>query len=137
MGATGPTGATGLPSRTSANFTTGSIAADATATSDTSMAKMATVISILTDYPAWVRIYGTSAARTADSGRLIGVDPSPGAGVYVDVLTTGGVTLNLSPIPFFVNNDGSVSATAYFSVVNKDTVSRAITVTTTFLPMEI
>ncbi|MFM7549042.1 MAG: hypothetical protein ACKO8I_09235, partial [Cyanobacteriota bacterium] len=36
--------------------------------------------------PAWISFYATAAAREADAERLISADPSPSAGVLLDLL---------------------------------------------------
>ena len=135
-GATGNTGATGSPtSRLSTNFTTGTLVAGTATTQTFTMAKTANMLAITTNYPAWVRIYGNSASMTADAGRLITVDPSPNSGIYLDILTTG-TLYNLNPTAMFTNLDIVLGTTAYASITNMDVVSRAITTTISYLPLE-
>ncbi|MCI4437880.1 MAG: hypothetical protein JHC33_13820, partial [Ignisphaera sp.] len=134
-GITGTTGTTGVYARTSNHFTTSSVPANSTTTQSISLAKTAELLTLTTDYPAWIRIYGNSVSMVADSGRLITVDPVSNSGIYLDILTTAG-TYYLSPIVMFTNLDISLSNTAYISVTNKDITSRAITVTLNYLPLE-
>ena len=135
LGNTGMTGATGIYVRTSTTFTANGLAPDGSMAQSISFSKTANILSVTTDYSAWIRIYGTSASMSADSGRLITVDPSPNSSVYLDLLTTTG-TYYLNPIAMFTNFDISLSNTAYISVTNKDTVLRTITVTLNYLPLE-
>ena len=137
-GPTGPTGAAGVSAftRQTVSHTTASIAPNAVENASVTINKTSDLLKITTDYPAWVRVYGTSAQRTADASRLITDDPAPGAGVFADVSTTASPTVLLSPIPVFANGDGTPANTAYLSVKNLDGSSRAITTTITFLPQE-
>jgi hypothetical protein len=94
-------------------------------------------IKITTDYPAWVRIYSTVAAQTADSTRVITTDPLAGSGVLLEVYTVAGtLTINLSPAAHCYNLEASPDANLPVTITNKDTTPRAITVTLVVIPME-
>lgn len=135
-GAWAAAGSTG-PVRTTASVTTGSIAAGATSNVTIDLSKSTTILKIATDYPAWVRIYVTAAARTADSARPSTSYPVAGAGVVADTITTASsLGVWQDPTSVFANNDSPVTATAYVLITNQDTVSRAITLTVTHLPLE-
>lgn len=88
-GAAGFTFETKFPSRTTATKTTASLANDAQGAIDIIGFKSYSLMSIQTDRAAWVRLYTTTAARTADTSRTQGVDPGPNAGVIAEVITSG------------------------------------------------
>jgi hypothetical protein len=136
-GMTGMTGATGSYARQSINFNSNSIGAGVLDVQDIAFSKIANILAITTDYPAWIRIYGTSASRAADFSRLITQDPTYSTGVYLDVLTIGGSVLNLAPIAPYCNTDGTPANTAYVTIVNQDTVTRTVNTTISYLPLEI
>jgi hypothetical protein len=90
---------------------------------------------IVTDYPAWVRIYADAASQSADSARLITEDPTAGSGVLLEVLTAAGaLTIVLSPTCTLFHSTGSANLPV--TVTNKDTVSRTISVIITTVPIE-
>lgn len=92
-------------------------------------------VKISTSHPAWVRVYASTEAQTADAARLITTDPTAGTGVLLEVLTSAGaLTIVLSPTAVLFSDDG----TAYLpvSITNKDSVSREITVIITTVPIE-
>lgn len=83
---------------------------------------------IVTDKAARVRIYSTAAARDADAGRAVGVDPGDNAGVIFDVVTTAALLdLRLQPQPVGSNFDGPVADQLYYRVRN-DGAAGAVTV---------
>ena len=123
--------------RQTATGTTASLANDATADLSLAIRKVADILKVTTDYPSWVRIYGTDAQRAADASRLITEDPTPGSGCFFDGLTqTGALTITCSPVPVFVNGDATPANTAYLSIRNKSGASHAIQVDVTYLPQE-
>lgn len=137
-GAAGADGADGVSAfaRATATLTTGTLATGAAENGTAALCKVSDILFIATDYPAWVRLYGTSAQRAADASRPITEDPAPGAGVFADVSTTDSLSIAMSPVPVFVNGDGVPADVGYLSVKNLDGVDRAITVTITYLPQE-
>ena len=86
--------------------------------------------------PAWVRIYVSDSARTADSSRAEGVDPAPGSGVIAEVITssTNQVVL-ISPGTIGFNNESTVDSTIFLRVTNK-AYTTAITSTLTIVSLE-
>lgn len=126
--------------RTTVSTTTASLSPNTVANASVVIKRTANLLKITTNYPAWVRVYGTAAARTADSSRLITEDYAPGSGCYADVSTpdpaTGSYVINLSPVPVFVNSDATPADTAYLSIKNLDSVARAITTDILYLPLE-
>lgn len=127
----------GLSSRSNAVGLTSSIAAGSTTTVDIVGHKTYVLSKVATDYPAWVRIYTDATSRTADLTRYEGTDPLPGAGVVAEVITSAGfLTQSITPGVIGFNNDNVTTSTVYVSVTNKDSSTRAVTVTLTLLQLE-
>jgi len=128
----------GLSSRSSAVATTAlSLGTGQTENCQVTGYKSYLLSKVATNYPAWVRIYTDAASRTADSARLEGYDPLPGAGVIAEVITTSTVLTQLiTPGVVGFNNDTITTSTVYLAVTNKDSSSRVITVTLNLLQLE-
>ena len=96
------------------------------------------LLKIAIDHPAWVVLYTNDTTRTADDTRAEGTDPTPGSGVLAEVLTTtaGASTFVMTPGLLGWNDDGTPATTIYAKVKNKDSSSRAITVTLTVIQLE-
>ena len=110
-----------------------------TDTLEVEFTESADIISIETSRPAWVRVYSSAAARTADAWRLYSKDPTPGTGLMVEVLTflPDDLLIYLSPVPFWNNCDTVLGKTAYIAVTRWDNnPSEAIDLTFTILPQE-
>lgn len=133
-----PANVVGLSSRTTIQSTSGlSIAPGAAANLQITGAKSYLLSRVVTNFPAWVRIYSDSANRTADSSRSDGNDPLPGSGVIAEVITTSGsLTQLITPGVLGFNNDTLTTSTIYLTVTNKDSVSRILTVDLTILRLE-
>lgn len=134
-GSGGGTTTSPLQSRQEIVSVAGPIAPLSTWNLDIAISKSCEIQKIETDYPAYVVIYNTSAARAADSTRLSTVDPVPGTGVMAEVITTTTkLSIPMSPVPIFVNGDSTPADVAYLKVVNTDnSVSRSITITITYI----
>jgi hypothetical protein len=92
---------------------------------------------VVTNYPAWVRIYSDINSRAADSTRTEGTDPLPGKGVIAEVITTAGsLTQLITPGVFASNSDSITTTTIYLSVTNKHTAPITINVSLTILQLE-
>ena len=91
---------------------------------------------IQTDRAAWIRVYTSSAARSADSSRSIDVDPVPGSGVIAEVITTGASTQLLTPAVIGFNDDAVPENTIYLAVTNRSGTTGTVTVTLTALKIE-
>jgi len=124
----------GLASRGTVETATASIANNVDANVTFTGHKAYALMSIQTSAAAWVRLYISSLARTADSTRGEGVDPSPDAGVIAEVLTSGAQTINFGPAVLGWNlaND----TTIYAAVKNKSGGTATISTTLTLLKME-
>lgn len=126
----------GLASRSTAAGSTGSIADAATANVTVTGFKGYLLYKIQTSAAAWVRVYTSTAARTADSGRLEGTDPSPGAGVIAEVITTGAETILITPGAIGFNDESPVDTDIKLAVTNKSGAPADITVTLTVVKVE-
>ncbi len=127
----------GLPSRETKSVITGSLINGERFNTSLVLHKSCDIQKISTDYPAYVVLYNTDAARTADDPRLYSIDPTPGKGIMAEVLTSVEFpSIALSPVPVFVNDDATPADTAYLMVQNYDEVPRAITVTITYTQRE-
>ena len=91
---------------------------------------------IQTDRAAWVRVYTSIAARSADSSRSIDVDPLPGSGVIAEIITTGVSTQVLTPAVIGFNDEAAPVNTIYLSVTNRSGTTGTVTVTLTALKLE-
>ena len=124
-------------SRTTANASTGSLAAGEHALLDiNSVAKSYGLMKIQTSHAAWVTLYISQAARSADVNRSATTDPVPGAGVVAEVITNGDTTQVISPMLMGFNDESSPVDTVYAKVRNETGSATVIQVTLTFVPLE-
>ena len=126
-----------LASRQPLQATTASIADDARVDLNITGYKTYALLSIATTAAAWVRVYTTAEARTADVNRSEGNDPGPGSGVIAEVRTTGAETVNVSPGVLGYNGNAIPTTATYLSVTNRSGSSVAITVTLTAVKLEV
>ena len=124
--------------RKTAQVTTDSIASGATDSAKTlTVGKGCMIVKLETDYPCWVRVYSSAAAQSADSARARTTDPTAGSGVLLEVITVAGtLAVGLSPAAMAYSLESTPGTTLHITVTNDDTVSRAITVTVTLVPIE-
>ena len=127
------------PARTTVSATTASLASNATANLTVTMAKGYGLYKIAVSTGAWVTVYGNIARRNADFTRSITTDPVPGAGVIAEAITTGTTAnvTNFTPSVIGYNDDVSVTTNAYIKVYNNSGVTNTVTVTVTYLPLEV
>lgn len=131
MGDTGPQGPQGIQGPagttlaiTTLSHTTASLAAAASEDFTIASGALANLLAVTASFPAWIRVYGTSAARTADTRTSPGgTPPISGSGFYAELATTTTPqTIQLSPVATMQGDPGNV----YMRVKNMDSVSRAI-----------
>ena len=115
---------------------TASIATGATGNITITGYKAYALFKIQVDGAAWVRIYTSTAARTADNARLEGTDPTPGSGVIAEVITTGADTIVISPGTIGFSNESTPSTDIVLAVTNKSGSTRVTAVTLTALQLE-
>jgi hypothetical protein len=127
------------PARTTVSATTTSLVSNATANLTVTMAKGYGLYKIAVSTGAWVTVYGNIARRNADFTRSITTDPVPGAGVIAEAITTGTTAnvTNFTPSVMGYNDDVSVTTNAYIKVYNNSGVTNTVTVTVTYLPLEV
>jgi hypothetical protein len=111
------------------------VAAAATATDTIALAKTFQPISIGTDGAAWVRLYSSAAASAADSSRLATQDPAAGAGIILEVTTTGAQVIGLTPTAPGSSTESTPGTSFPIRVTNNGGGS-SITVTITYVPWE-
>lgn len=139
-GSAGPIGATGAGSagpRTTYTGTSGSIANAASGDINITALKGYIVYKIYSSHAAWVRIYTSSGARTADASRGQGSDPTPDAGVIAEVITNAATqTITLTPAAIGFNDESPPTTTIPVRVTNLSGAAAAITVTLTLVKAE-
>jgi len=129
-------GGSSLQNRGTLSVSTSSIANNAATNVGLVGYKSYALLKVETNYAAWVTIYTSTSARTADSGRPETTDPTPGSGVIAEVITTGAATQLITPAAIGFNNDATPSTNVYLKVVNKSGSTQSITVTLTLLQLE-
>lgn len=92
---------------------------------------------IQTSVAAWVTIYSSVAARSADSTRDQNTDPLPGSGVIAEVITTGAQTIKLTPAAIGFSDETVPTNAIPIKIVNLSGDTTTITVTLTLLCLEV
>ncbi len=107
------------------------------------MGKSYLLFAVHTDRAARVRLYATTALRDADAGRAVGVDPSAGSGLIVEVVTAGAQMYPLSPTVhgadltgMTVGALGTPSSNAACSITNLSGATSAVVVTFVIITLE-
>jgi hypothetical protein len=124
----GPTGATG-PSfftRDTSVITTASLADLANEDGSAAFAAGYRLHTVETDRACRVRLYTTSAKRTADAARGIGVDPTGDHGLMFEFVATGAVTYDLSPL---VDGYCPTGTSVYYAIQNRSGGTSTVEVT--------
>lgn len=126
-----------LQSRTTVSGTTASLADNAIGNIDITGFKSYSLMKVGLSTAGWFRLYTDSASRTADAGRSIGEDPTPGSGVIAEVVTTGISTQQMiSPFVMGGNMDDPVTTTMYVAIQNTSGETKTITANLTILKLE-
>jgi len=127
----------GLSSRTTASATTGALSVGGTGNISITGFKTYALLGMSVGIPAWVRLYTSAAARTADAARLETEDPLPGSGIIAEVITTtNNQIVAFTPATIGFNGDNPAATTIYASVKNKGTGLATIQVTLSLLQLE-
>lgn len=127
----------GASIRSTVTHTTASLADGASADATfSSTGKSGQFIKVTTDRAAWVTLYNTIAARTADASRLITVDPATGSGVVLEVITTAAETIQVTPTAGYYNDESTPSSELYAKIVNKSGATSTVQVDIALLPLE-
>jgi hypothetical protein len=130
-------GASGLQSRATAQASTGTLADGAATNVTLGASKSYLLMKVQTSAAAWVTLYTDTGSRSSDSSRLETTDPAPGSGVIAEVITSAASTQIITPGVMGWNDDGTPSTNVYAKVVNKSGASANITVTITYVALEI
>ena len=93
-------------------------------------------ISVETDRAAWVTLYISAAARTADASRPEGTDPTGGAGVLAEAITAGADVVKFTPALGYFNDEATPVSELYAKVVNKSGGTSTVQVDLTIVPAE-
>ena len=127
----------GAATRATGSATTSSIADGASADiTISSAAKTYMLMSIQTSAAAWVTVYTSTAARTADASRNVNTDPLPGSGVIAEVVTGAATTQKITPGLLGFNDESTPTSDIYLKVENQSGSTAAITVTLSFVTLE-
>jgi len=129
-------GGGGAGNRANITTTVGPLSNAVSINSDLTGYKGYAIYKITTSAASWVRVYTSSAARSADATRTQDVDPQPGAGVIAEIITTGANTVIVSPGAVGFNDDNPVSNTVPVAITNLSGGVASITVTMTVLQLE-
>ena len=131
-------GGSGLVSRTSLTpVTTAALASGASENLMIIGYKGYVLLKIETSSAAWVRLYSSTAARTADASRLEGTDPLPGAGVIAEIISTGSQTILITPGAIGFSTELTPNTQIPCTITNKTGATTTITVTLTVLQIEV
>jgi hypothetical protein len=121
-------GPTGLRVRSTAAWTTSSLANNAAATGTVTVAAGYRLMQIQTDKAARVRIYTSTAKRDADVSRAVGTDPTGDHGLLLEWVSTASVLgADLSPLVDGFTADGSASVP--YTVTNLSGSTGTVTTT--------
>jgi len=123
-------------SRSTATGTTSSLADAAEADLNITGFKSYALLSITTDRAARVRLYVSSATRTADASRSEGTDPTSDSGLIAEVITTGAETVTISPGAIGFNLESTPTTTIPCRVTNKSGATSSVQVDLNILQME-
>jgi len=125
-----------VQTRQTFSTTTGSLTNNGVAYPDVTAFKSYLLLKIEVDRAAWVTVYTSSAARSADTSRDIDTDPLPGSGVLAEIITTGAETQVLTPAVIGFNDEATPVNTIYLKVVNRSGSTGTVTVDLTALKLE-
>jgi len=141
----GNQGPAGISTRTLQSASTVNIANGSSAVLNITGPRAYALLQIGSSHPARIRIYSSTAERSADQSRNQITDPTPGTGVIAEVVTytpglsttliTNAITQNITPVQigYNVDNQNIIPVT----VENQSGSSNAITVYLRVLPLEL
>lgn len=129
--------ALGSPSRTTASGFTGDISANATGNLNLEGYLGYILYKVQVDTAnAWVKIYTSEDARTADSARSIGTDPLPSAGVVAEIIAATANTYAFAPAVVGYNDEDTPNTQIAIAVTNTGASTANIGVTLTLVKFE-
>jgi hypothetical protein len=125
------------PSRTTVSGSTTSIVANGIGNTNITGFKTYGILKVGLSTAGWLRLYTDSTSRTRDASRSIGIDPTPGSGVILEVVTTGvSTSQNMAPFTIGSNMDEPAQETIYASVTNLSGITTSISINLTIIKME-
>jgi hypothetical protein len=125
-------------SRTAIAVTTATLASGASANLSLTGYKGYNLYSIQVSSAAWVTVYSSVAARTADASRTITTSPTPGSGVIAEMISTGGITQLITPAAAGFSSESPPTTSIPLKIVNNSNgVATTITVTLTLVQTEV
>jgi hypothetical protein len=124
------------PTRTTASVTTASLADLAVETGTINFPDGARLLKLDVDIACRVRLYVTSAQRTADAARAIGteIDITTDHGLLFEYVATAGIDTYLSPSVDIYEGDGETST--YYSIQNRSGSTDTVTAIFDYLRTE-
>jgi len=129
-------GGSGLTSRTVASATSASLTAANSGTYTITGFKGYAILSVQTSAAAWVTIYSSVSAQSADASRIKTTDPVPGSGVIAEVITTSSVTQYFSPAVVGYSSESTPTTNIPIKIYNNGSSAAIITVTLTLIKLE-
>jgi hypothetical protein len=125
-----------LATRTSAGVATGAFADGSTLNTTITGFKGYILYKIEVSHACRVRIYTSTAARTADAARAEGATPATNAGLVTEIITTGAETRVIAPAALGFSNEAIPTTAIPISVTNKSGSINNITVNLTLVQIE-
>jgi hypothetical protein len=124
----------GSLSSTVLSYTTSLLASGASTDLTVPGGNVFNLLAITSSSPVWVRVYGTTAARSADTRTQPGgIPPGSGNDYYAELVTVATPqTIRFSPVPVVQGTTGN----AYVRVKNVDSSAQTITIDFTILTLE-
>ena len=137
IGIAGATGATGLLPRSTVSATTSVLTASGNANANLTGFRGYNLYKINLSHASWLRIYTNDSARTIDSTRAQGVDPTADTGIITEVITsTANQTVTLTPAVLGFNDENPPTTVIPCRITNLSGSSTAITITLTLVQTE-
>jgi hypothetical protein len=130
-----PSAPVGGSARAVVNLVTGSLADGATENSTVTLAKTSIILQLTADRACWIRLYQTSADRTADNARLIGTEVPVTTDILAEWAFAGSGTRRRIPVTV-TNGDGSPTTDIYYAIQNRSGATHTVAVDITHLPLE-
>jgi hypothetical protein len=97
-------------------FTTETRTASGGVATFSGIGKSGQLVQVTSSLTAWIVLYTSAAARTADSGRVFGTDPALGSGVLAEFYVPAGTTVLATPGTTYFNNDTTKINAIYAAV---------------------
>lgn len=129
-------GGSSTPTRQTVSVTTTALPSNQAINETVVGAKGYALYSIQVSSGAWVTVYSSVAARTADANRALSTDPASGAGILAEIISTGATTQYFTPAVIGYSAEVPPNTNIPLKILNNTGSTTPITVTLTFLPLE-